>query len=83
MIDLYMALYTEGRTDDRFLPILIERTVERIVSQSKAEIVSVRHVYVVPRDEVATLAGGYDGADGAKKMMAIVTPFVKTIFCPI
>jgi hypothetical protein len=33
MIALVLALYAEGRTDERFLPVVIRRTVEHILAQ--------------------------------------------------
>lgn len=33
MTTLVLALYAEGRTDERFLPIVIQRTAEEILAQ--------------------------------------------------
>jgi hypothetical protein len=38
---LVLALYAEGRTDERFLPIVIQRTAERILAQSGLQVVDV------------------------------------------
>ena len=44
---LYIALYTEGKTDDLFLPALIQRTAQKIVGEIKGEPVDVQDVFLV------------------------------------
>ena len=62
MIDLYLSLYAEGNTDDRFLKSVIERTAEHLVRASKDELIEVRPVFAVDR-------GLLDAADGAGKIL--------------
>jgi len=49
MSTLVMALYVEGRPDERFLPIVIQRTVERILAQRGRTIVDVLEPVVLAR----------------------------------
>ena len=42
-----MGLYAEGITDDRFLPPLIQRVAEQIITHSKGEIVEVRDILIL------------------------------------
>jgi hypothetical protein len=41
MNSLVLALYAEGRTDERFLPIVIQRTAEQILAQRGSQVVDV------------------------------------------
>ena len=61
MIHLYVALYTEGKTDDLFLPALVERTARAIVLESKGEPVEVQPVFLVRPAK--------DAANGAEKIL--------------
>ena len=44
---LVLALYAEGRTDDRFLPIVIQRTAEQILAQRGRQVADVHAPIVV------------------------------------
>ena len=69
MPTLVMALYAEGRSDERFLPIIIQRTAVRLLSEHAAHDIDVGEPFVVnaatrsARDEaildVARQAHGY------------------------
>ena len=49
MRQIVLALYTEGRTDDRFLPFLIQKTTRNILAQNeqKAVLLSVELIHVL------------------------------------
>lgn len=74
MTALVLALYAEGPTDVRFLPILIRRTVERLLARQGRMDVDVLDVIVMSQDiqrrcttqverlvEAARMAAGYHG----------------------
>jgi len=48
---LVLALYPEGSTDARFLPPIIRRTAERIITQHGQDIVDVSEPMIVPRQQ--------------------------------
>lgn len=64
-----MALYAEGRSDERFLPIIVQRTAVRLLGEYATQDVDVREPFVIfpatrsPRDgailDVARQAYGY------------------------
>lgn len=58
MRDLFLALFAEGSTDDRFLPTLIERLAEEIVAGSKEEMVQVHPTLILNNLMEAKLTGG-------------------------
>ena len=47
MNSLVLALYAEGRTDERFLPVVIQRTLEQILAQRSRQVVDVPDPIVV------------------------------------
>lgn len=47
MNSLVLALYAEGRTDERFLPVVIQRTAEQILAQRGCQVVDVPDPIVV------------------------------------
>lgn len=47
MNSLVLALYAEGRTDERFLPVMIQRTAEQILAQRGCQVVDVPDPIVV------------------------------------
>ena len=47
MTMLTLALYCEGRTDERFLPILIQRTIEQVLLQRGRSVVDVLEPSIV------------------------------------
>lgn len=53
-MQLVLAFYGEGASDERFLPILIERTVQQIVARHGRTAVDVVGPFVVPPDEPGT-----------------------------
>lgn len=48
---LVLALYAEGSTDDRFLPPIIQRTAERIITQYGQDFVDVSEPIIVPKQQ--------------------------------
>ena len=51
---LVMGLYVEGPTDDRFLPVIIQRTAEQILLQhDRAEIVVLEPIIMKKHPEIA------------------------------
>lgn len=57
MTTLALALYAEGRTDERFLPIVIQRTAERILYQRGRKPVDVFGPVVLNHNIVRTFKG--------------------------
>jgi hypothetical protein len=71
MRQLVLALYAEGRTDERFLPVIIQRVASRILNQRALTLVEVIEPNVLKPDpevsgnaervlSVAQKAAGYD-----------------------
>jgi hypothetical protein len=47
---LFLAVYAEGRTDERFLPVLVQRTAERLLTRRGVEPVDVFEPVIVVDD---------------------------------
>ena len=48
---LVLALYAEGSTDNRFLPPIIQRTAERIITEYGQDLVDVSELVIVPKQQ--------------------------------
>ncbi|MBS1251956.1 MAG: hypothetical protein MAG451_00990 [Anaerolineales bacterium] len=54
MRQLVLALYAEGRTDERFLPVIIQRTADRILRQNASTMVDVLEPLPLEADQEAS-----------------------------
>ena len=54
MKQLVLALYAEGRTDERFLPVIVQRTADRLLSELALAPVDVLEPILLEADESAS-----------------------------
>jgi hypothetical protein len=50
MLTLVLALYPEGATDAKFLPVVIQRTAEMVIAARSRSVVDVLEPFVIPVD---------------------------------
>lgn len=77
MRNLYLALYCEGPTDERFLPILIERLIFELVEQRRGESIEIYPFFFVNKQKFRVTGNAERILEAAKQCREQTILFVQ------